>query len=100
MNECSSSPFCLDKTINLPTILTILKSLVVVCACAFALYDRLVDAEAQAKANALEIAAIKQDVATFKRVEMVVLRVEQRQKTQDGRIDAIYQILSSKFGGK
>lgn len=91
MKECSpaSPSWCIDKKINIPTILTILKSLVVVAACAFAFYGRLVDVEAQATANAQEIKTINQKVGS-------VGRIEEAMKYQNKRIDDIYRILTTK----
>ncbi|MCT4627904.1 hypothetical protein [Halodesulfovibrio sp.] len=89
MKECSSSSWCIDKTINVPTILTILKSLAVVAVCAFAFYSRIVEVEAQASANAQEIKAISRKVSS-------VVRIEEAVKYQNKRIDDIYRILTTK----
>ena len=91
MQQCSSSStsWCIDKKINLPTILTILKSLAVVAACGFAFYGRLVDVEAQASANSQEIKALGGKVSS-------VVRIEEAVKYQNKRIDDIYRILTTK----
>lgn len=85
----ASPSFRFDTTINVPTILTILKSLAVVALCAFAFYSRIVDVEAQASANAKEIKAISQKVGS-------VVRIEEGMKYQNKRIDDIYRILTTK----
>lgn len=82
----------------MPTILTILKSLAVVAVCAFAFYDRLVDVEARASANAKEITAIKEDLATVGRIEEAVKYLKRDSAYQNGRIDDIHRILITKRG--
>lgn len=85
---------------SLSFFLTILRYVGVgmVGACMF--YDRLVDVEALASANAKEITAIKEDVATVGRVEEVVKYLKRDSEYQNGRIDDIYRILTTKSGGK
>ena len=89
MTKCPTSTWCFDKTINIPTILTILKCLVVVVVGAFMFYDRIVDVEAQASANSQAIKAMKQEVGT-------IGRIEEGMKYQNKRIDDIYRILTTK----
>ncbi|OBQ46218.1 hypothetical protein [Halodesulfovibrio spirochaetisodalis] len=107
MKKCPPSSFCLDKTINIPTILTILKSLAMVGVCAFAFYERIVDVEAQANTNAKAIRAIQTDMGAVNRLEQGVRSVqrsiEQQTKADDyqnRRIDDIYKLLTSMKAGK
>lgn len=98
--KCPPSPWCFDKTINVPTLLTIVKALLFIGVGAFTLYGRIVNVEAQANANAKKIAEIQKDVATIGRVEegmKNVLRTLGERKSadeyQNRRIDDIYKLL-------
>lgn len=67
-------------------------------ACLF--YDRVVDLEALASANAKEIKAIKADITTVSRIEEAVKYLKRDSEYQNGRIDDIYQILTNMKGSK
>lgn len=84
---------------NLSFFLTILRyvGVAMVGACMF--YDRLVDVEALATANANAITVIKEDVATVGRIEEAVKYLKRDSEYQNGRIDDIYRILTTNSGG-
>lgn len=62
------------------------------------LYSRLLDVEAQASANAKEIAVLKKDVASVGRIEEAVKLLQRSSEYQSSRTDDIYQLLTSMKG--